>query len=458
MALTLHSRGKFDLNFISILCHELSKPFSSKLHPHLFTNEINKSLVVDFYDSGHKILEKARTTKYTQKDFEAHMKLFTVEKEKKLLIHSLGDLEDVLYYAIFCQDKSSMNLLEQLLIALLGHRFPEVREKAVAYLNTIYDGTDWQLRGPYKSRIACVGNQFKLEYLIESDKDDCNIAFMLNASPFDGSNEESLISWHQPKVIPFTDEKNNPTNFVIVSVDFGFFPRAGFYDWKIIKFQRGGKIASVYTANLRDAEIPTRSTLNLNELSDNSSSAQDTKEQDFMRTKVIHGRFIVYPKYTRDLEIHEIYAHCPSGVPGEFNKGSFAKIRDMIPEYAKAGINMLYMMGVLETEGGKVDEDQKLKKKALKKKTFNPLAITCRKTVNSALGGPEEFKKLIKVCKEKKVRTMVDCLSRVNSSHPNKKYKRYFLQQVDEEGKLVYCYGGEGLTANYEDTFYLNFR
>lgn len=453
--LALNSRGKFDLSITSILCQEINNTLKTKLSIYLFKNNLQENFIPDFYDSAFKILEKSKKTKYDKSNYESHIIFFTKEREYKSLLNALNDLEDTIYYAIFCQDKESLYYLEKILIPLLGHRFQDIREKAVNYLNVLYDGVDWQLRGPFKPRIATVGNEFRLEYLIESDKDDYNIAMLLSSLSFDGNDQDPLISWHIPQIVKFLDEGQKSTQFIVVSIDLGFFPRSGFYDWKIIKYQRGGRIGSIYTANLGEADLKK----SVSDFSELSSSAHESSEPEFMRTKVIHGRFIVHPKYTRELSIHEVYANCPLGIPGvgDFYSGSFKKLEGSLQDYVKAGINCVYLNGVLETDH-KIDEDPKTKKKIVKKKTQNPLAVTCRKSVSTFLGGAEDFKKLMSTAKQKKLKILVDCLSRVSAARPNKRYHPHFLYNIDEDGKLLIAYGAEGFSVNYDDTAYLNYR
>lgn len=116
------------------------------------------------------------------------MRIFTYEKDKKSLDALLNEIEDTLYYAIFSVDQQSKQYLERLLIGILGHRNPDIRERAVVYLNILYDGVDWQLRGPFKGKVSTVGSEFKLDYLIESDANDDNLILLVNSYSFDGSN------------------------------------------------------------------------------------------------------------------------------------------------------------------------------------------------------------------------------------------------------------------------------
>lgn len=85
----------------------------------------------------------------------------------------------------------------------------------------------------------------------------------------------------------------------------------------------------------------------------------------------------------------------------------------------------MYLLGIFEND--KSFEDEAKRKKMNKKKGFNPLAITSRNTLSTLLGGSDEFKKLMKTATDRKVKIIADALSRVSSSHPNRKYRKLFL-------------------------------
>jgi hypothetical protein len=56
------------------------------------------------------------------------------------------------------------------------------------------------------------------------------------------------------------------------------------------------------------------------------------------------------------------------------------------------------------------------------------------------------------------MKIILDSLSRVSSSRPNKIYRDKFLHIIDESGKLEIFYGSDGKSLIYEDTALLNFR
>lgn len=87
---------------------------------------------------------------------------------------------------------------------MLGHPEIAIRDAAVQYLNVLYDGIDWQLRKSFKPRISCVGDQFKIDYLIEATAEESSsIVLLLNSRAFCQSSNETIITWHKPKLTPY---------------------------------------------------------------------------------------------------------------------------------------------------------------------------------------------------------------------------------------------------------------
>jgi hypothetical protein len=56
------------------------------------------------------------------------------------------------------------------------------------------------------------------------------------------------------------------------------------------------------------------------------------------------------------------------------------------------------------------------------------------------------------------MKIVLDCLSRVSSSRPNKNYKDKFVYSLDENGKISILYGTDGKSLQYDDTALLNYR
>lgn len=87
---------------------------------------------------------------------------------------------------------------------MLGHPEIMIRDAAVQYLNVLYDGIDWQLRKAFKPKISCVGEKFKIDYLIETNEEESHsIVLLLNSRSFCQNSNESIITWHKPKLTPY---------------------------------------------------------------------------------------------------------------------------------------------------------------------------------------------------------------------------------------------------------------
>jgi len=438
---------------VCILCNELNKEFNIELRHYLLQSTDHNDITSDLSNTAQAILNTCKEITYNEDNFKNHMKTFTVEKDLNSLLNVITELEHIIYYVLLSLDQKSRDLLKRLFICLLGHEESQIREKAIIYLNILIDGIEWQLKGGYKTVVSTVGSEHFVSYVLESESDygSQNVIYLLYSFPFDNTDEPPLLSWHQPEISSLSDDPAH----ILATVELGAFPRAGFYDWKFVRLHKGGKMNSIYAGFKVDMDEELGI---IQEISSDDISEPRSSVSNFHRSKVIQGRFFVHPKHTKELEIHEIYADFPEGVPGEENRGSFVKITNNIPQYVKAGINCLYILGALERDYGGILDKSTGKKKDFSRKDPSPIAVTCRKSVSSVLGGVEDFKGLIGAAKEKNIEILVDCVTRVSSSRYNRRYRDLLLQFADEDGKLTLAYGGEGRARKYEETVYLNYR
>lgn len=102
-------------------------------------------------------------------------------------------------------------------------------------------------------------------------------------------------------------------------MDLGEFTRCGFYDWKLVKLLKSGRMKSLYKM------------YNLDELQ-SVVSLSNLKEENNLNSKPIQGRFIVHPRYTKDLQIHEVFVDFQDSAPdpntGIMNrKGNFVRVK-----------------------------------------------------------------------------------------------------------------------------------
>lgn len=75
-------------------------------------------------------------------------------------------IQGSLFVAQITNNKASLYLIEKILIQLLGYPDIGSRDNAVVLLNTLYDGTDWQLQTAFRPVIRCIGQHFKVSLTI----------------------------------------------------------------------------------------------------------------------------------------------------------------------------------------------------------------------------------------------------------------------------------------------------
>lgn len=113
------------------------------------------------------------------------------------------ELERTLSDMIIARDIKMNHYLEKLLIGMLGSPILMIRDHAVIMLNILYDGVDWSRRAPFSTKISKVNSKFLVDYLVESDKNDENIVFLVKSFVFLPGTRQNVISIHKPRVKEF---------------------------------------------------------------------------------------------------------------------------------------------------------------------------------------------------------------------------------------------------------------
>lgn len=424
----------------------------------MFKNPDYKTIYTEIYgDVAVASCSQQKRFSFSKEKFLKYRSILVneVPKNKNLdyLINLTSEIEGDLCSSLTDMNAKNLHYLEKLLIGMLGSPEESIRDSAINYLNVLYDGVDWQLRGAFKPKIKRVGDPFTIDYLIESDPEDNNsICLMLNAPAFGENSNEHVVTWHKPKLFEYNNknskEKSND-NYVVISIDFGTFKKCGFYDWKLVKIQKNGKIKGLYKV------------YNLDELRSTQSFSNLNFENKTYKCKPIHGRFIVHPDCTRKLQIHEVFPDLQTNpnerVESMIKRGSFFKVRDNLKNYQENGINCIYLMGALERDNG-LEINPITNQKFFSRPEASPLAVTCRKTPCSMLGGADGLESLMNEAQKRGIKVITDGLTKVSSSRPDKKYKKTLLYTLDEEGKSIVCFGTDGRSIHYEDTALLNYR
>ncbi|MDR3736752.1 MAG: alpha-amylase family protein, partial [Acidobacteriaceae bacterium] len=320
------------------------------------------------------------------------------------------------------QNLVSHHYLEKLLIQLLGHSEIEIRDQAIVLLNMLYDGVDWQFSEAFVPKVVCVGNAFALSETVASREPLDEAVIMLSAPSY---FFDCPLTWHSVKV-----KKGINKDEYVVDMKFKKFWRCGFYDWKVVSIGEGGKTEMLKLA-VRDPNPNS-----------NRIFAQ--------------GRFIVQPRDTADQQIHELmvdYKESDTDPDRDFHT-----LSKEIADYAKQGITGLYLMGVLERDNGLLYDESDGTIREVQRPQASPLAITDRSCPNKMLGGERAYALVMDEARRAGIKVLVDCLSRVSSSRPHRRYRKVLLRTLDADGKVILCYGTDGRAIKYEDTALLNYR
>ena len=400
---------------IRALCARASKSFDSLLESSTKLKGLYK--LAKELNSVHGSLG---ANVFDKKAFKNYESLFADRNSKK--VQAMNILQRYLFYAQIQQDKQSLHYLEKLLIQLLGHYDFEVRDKSIIYLNVLYDGIDWQFSAPFDPKITCVKSQFIIDELIISNARPTCIVLLMNAPAFCHESTDSIITWHPLEIVSAKAEKGEYR----VTAKFKKFWRCGFYDWKLMEILPEGRIAMLKKYDSESAET------------------------------FAQGRFIVHPEGVTEQQIHEVMVDYKDN-DSDPSKDFFA-LANEIPNYAKEGINCLYLMGTLERDNGIVVDERTGMELEVKRPNASPLAITDLSVPNKMLGGDKGYSAIFKAAREANIRILIDCMARVSSTRPHHKYKKLLLHTLDDKDRYALCYGTDGRSVDYEDTAILNYR
>ena len=376
-----------------------------------------------------KLYQNSLKEKINEKKYEEYVNIFTnlefMDKWKEHLIHCrklIGIFQNV-------NDKKSLNILEKLMIQLLGHSEKDVRNNAVRMLNMIYDETTWQEKSAFplkNTEIKLLNEELILELNIQNDEyGDKNIVLIVS-TPCEKKNVNyPCITFLKIK------NKKEENDCVKLIFNLGTLSKCGYYDWYLVRFSKGRftNIKIVKNNNLIEAK----------------------------------GRIIVLNKEMKDISAHEVFCDLIGAQidknQGRINKrGSFKNLENKLQEYKNRYINMLYIMGALERDNEIAYDEQTGEFIDIGNDKASPMAITSRCNISSLLGGGHDFESLINKAHGLSIKIIIDSLSRISSSRAHRKYRDILLRYLDSQGKMQICYGSDGKSVRYEDSAILNYR
>ena len=422
---SMNSKGQYDL-------------FTKIYIMYLFTK--NKHLL-PISKSFIKLFSVEKYKPFTKDVYLSYVDKFLKDKNESEINEIIDkDLKEQIKYFTDNNDETSLFYIEKLLIQLIGYYDIKIRKKAVILLNIFYDGHTFQLYEPFNPEIKFLKDDFNIEIDYketperEEEKKNLNF-FLFLCTPF-----RTFF------VLPEKIENESKLTF-----NFGKFKYCGYYDFVLIradnlKPQLETKkryivqndeitklnihsiiIDSLINNNIKEKEKEKENNKNIN----NSAS----KEKKNLKSSKRSNNSIVNSKQSDSNSK-------PIALTNIAN--SYNYITENIKKYAKQGINALYLIGILE-------RDYTLQNPS-------PYSIIDRSGLNKVFGEENNFINLINESKKNNIKIFVDLLSRISSSHYNRKYKNLLLNYTDKRGKVQVLYGAQGISLNYEDNMVLNYR
>ncbi|EME31445.1 starch synthase [Galdieria sulphuraria] len=363
--------------------------------------------------------------------YEYFLKQFASMDEQPVVV-AFNELQTLLIrlqedYRTVCAQKTSpgdvagilgaFKTLERVLIPLLGHPVPEVRERTVILLNVLYDGHELQLTESLNVSVQCVGETADLEIPVHGLTDIREIDnYVLCLSE---TNRESYLApcrWLRYSIL----YKNG---YLKVKGLPGF-SRSGFYDWYFAEKPKDVKPESSFVF-LPPVSLP------------------------FCEARLQKGRIIVHPSNIRDSLLYELPVDQVDATwdskTGELKKrGSFDLVAQRLPDLRLDGITHVYLMG------------------ALARPTDDPEAppgeIADRSQPAAILGGAIAFKNLVSEANRLGVGTIVDGFCRVSRNAHHRKYNPLVVYTKNSEGLLIPHAGTDGRELQWDNTCLLNYR
>lgn len=148
----LNANGNLSINFFCLI---LKRFIDSQLE-----SKIDSIKCYDFLEYYSAYLEASNITKkeFTRNDYDAYEEYFAFldedeEPTNEKMLQELANLQQDVCEMILGSITEGKQLIEELLIQLIGHENITVRSLAIKYLNCIYDGNIWKLELPTSTEV-----------------------------------------------------------------------------------------------------------------------------------------------------------------------------------------------------------------------------------------------------------------------------------------------------------------
>lgn len=87
--------------------------------------------------------------------------------------------------------------------------------------------------------MAVNGDSFDINYLVDNSKKIRNCTVICLKAPCSSQYYHGeVFSWHEPKLVEYISDGES---YLWIKMNFGLFPKCGFYDWTIFHLGNHGK-------------------------------------------------------------------------------------------------------------------------------------------------------------------------------------------------------------------------
>ena len=267
-----------------------------------FKDEIDSIKCYEFlsFHGSYLDLEAKPNSEFWKSDYKEYVEYFAYVDEHEdtssdLLLQNLAHLQNFVSEYILGTITEGGELIEKLLISLLGHENSTIRDAAIKYLNCFYDGTIWKIESPVSTEVKYTGDLFEIKFTPTISSTSYYLALNIP------SKNSTWISWHR---IPKSTKVNKE-----VQISLGHFEFWGFYDYKIVRLKK------------------------------------DSVEY------IEHRRVIVHNSFIKKANIHEIVVDLFGAKKDSYTgviteRGNIKTVANSIDSFEKRGIDTLYISGV----------------------------------------------------------------------------------------------------------------
>lgn len=458
---TENSKGKFDLYLTAYLCMKLNKALRSeesaeKFYPWIMKekNVFDESYLTNLAKKGEQHAKKVKDYQgFTTERLQVYKDNISLCNNSDKIWCDLRQLENEQLLVLLSGKFDDIERVYEYLCASIAYLDKKISKEACLIMNCFTMEQDWLKRDVCEAKVVQVGEDMKLEIMVEKNKfDNKDLLLLLSMPGVENDNHSNNTIQVKPDIksfdVPLNSKGQQDSAYEIlgkvtlISYNFGKAYKSGFMHWKVVKLEQKGLLVSVSTGlsapYQNELKVTNDSLRNIIGTSKTEMSRDKNEEESSTRVKakLLQGSFIVHPSGTRDMIPHEI------SLAFKYEKSckSFLDVKSKLQDYKNYGINTLYITGIHERSDFH----------------FSPRSRT---SINTKLNGEDGtgLEQLVNEAHRLGIKIIADFSYKISSICPDKHYWDNILKGVNK-GKVLPLYGAPGRDYNPDDSFLPNMR